>query len=78
MGKYSIFRIIFVIIIINILFFAVSIYILAENDTKAPSLVSFDFEPKMVDTSLSSQTISFTIHILSANENGEIVMYTIG
>ena len=63
MKKHSIFRITLLVVIINILFFAVNIYIFAGNDTKAPSLISFDFEPKMVDTSLSSQTITFTIHV---------------
>ncbi len=34
--------------------------ILADGDTELPNVVSLDFEPKTVDTTLSSQTVTFT------------------
>ena len=36
---------------------------LVNSDTTPPNLVSFDFDPKTINTATSSQQISFTIHV---------------
>ena len=35
----------------------------SQGDTSSPNLISFDFNPKTINTAASSQQISFTAHI---------------
>ena len=60
-------------ILVTPLFLLAVVPTLAGGDSDPPHLLDFDFEPKMVDTSVSSALITFTLHLtddLSGVANG--------
>jgi len=70
---------IYLIIALTLLSISFTHMVFAQDDKTIPTIVSFDFSPKSVDTRYSAQTITFTAHFtddLSGFDYGEVRFYS--